>query len=185
MTPLIIGLILFLFPHLWREFGLRGVLVDQIASQGTYKIIFSLLVAGGLALIIYGKATAPFVMIWQPFFELRWVSHLLMLPAVVLVVAGNLPMSHFRMALRHPMILGTCLWGLAHLWANGDMASMLLFGGFALWSAIKFISLRSQPRPPKSPRLVWDLLVILIGLFLYGLIFTYHGQLFGVGLSVV
>lgn len=185
MTLLCLGLILFLFPHLWREMGLRCALIDQVASQSTYKLVFSLLSAGGLALIIYGKASAPFVMIWQPFFELRWLSHLLMLPAIVLFVAGNLPMSHLRMALRHPMMLGTCLWGLAHLWANGDLASMLLFGGFALWSAIKFFSLHNQPRPPKSPRLAWDLLVILIGLFLYGLIFIYHGQLFGVGLSVV
>ena len=185
MTPLIIGLILFLLPHLWRELGVRDTIVEQVVSKSTYKILFSLLSAAGLALIIYGKATAPFVMIWQPYFELRWLSHLLMLPALVLVAAGNLPMSHLRMGLRHPMMLGTCLWGLAHLWANGDLASMLLFGGFALWSAIKFFSLHSQPRPLKSPRLVWDLLVVVLGLLLYGLIFIYHGQLFGVGLNIV
>ncbi len=185
MTLLILGLILFLVPHLWREFGLRGPLIQQVASESTYKIIFTLLSLAGLVLIVYGKASAPFVMIWQPLFEWRWLSHLLMLPALILVMAGNLPMSHFRIRLRHPMLLGTCLWGLAHLWANGDLASMLLFGSFAFWAGLKFFTLRKEPRPPKSPKLVWDFLVLVLGLALYALIFTYHGQLFGVGISVV
>jgi len=185
MTLLIIGLFVFLFPHFWRELGLRDKLINQIASENTYKGIFSLLSLAGLLLIIYGKAQAPFIMVWQPLFEWRWLSHLFMLPALVLVMAGNLPMSHFRMGLRHPMMLGVALWGIAHLWANGDLASMLLFGSFTLWSLIKFVTLHSQPRPLKQPRVVWDVIVILFGLALYGLIFTYHGQLFGVGLSVI
>jgi uncharacterized membrane protein len=184
MLLLSTGLILFLFPHLWREFGLRSSLIKQVASESTYKIIFSLMSLAGLILIVYGKAQAPFVMIWEPLFEWRWLSHLLMLPALILVMAGNLPMSHFRIRLRHPMLLGTCLWGLAHLWANGDLASMLLFGSFALWAGLKFFTLRKEPRPPKSPKFVWDVLVLVSGLLLYGLIFIFHGQLFGVGISV-
>lgn len=185
MVLLNTGLLLFLFPHLWRELGLRNKLINQLASESAYKGVYSLLSLVGLALIIYGKSQAPFIMIWQPLFEWRWLSNLIMLPALMLVMAGNLPMSHFRMTLRHPMLLGVCLWGLAHLWANGDLASMLMFGSLTLWAALKFFTLHKQPRPPKSPRLVWDVLVILLGMLLYGLIFTFHGHLFGVGLSVV
>ena len=184
MVLLNTGLLLFLFPHFWRELRLRDKLIKLVASESAYRGIFSLLALIGLILIVYGKSRAPFIMIWEPFFEWRWLSHLLMLPALILVMAGNLPMSHFRMSLRHPMLLGVCLWGLAHLWANGDLASMVMFGSLTIWAAIKFFTLHKQPRPPKSPRLIWDLIVVLSGMLVYGLIFTYHGHLFGVGLSV-
>ena len=83
------------------------------------------------------------------------------------------------------MLLGVLLWSLAHLWSNGDLASALLFGSFGLWSIIKIITLRHQAREPKKPHVGWDLIALVLGLILYGLIFTFHGQLFGVGLTVV
>lgn len=184
MTLLVAGLILFLFPHVWRELGLRTPIMAHFPSEGAYKGVFSLLSLAGLVLIIYGKSVAAFTMIWEPVFEMRWLSHLLMLPALILVSAGNLPMSHLRMSLRHPMLLGVLLWGIAHLWANGDLASLLLFGSFSLWSFWKLVSLHHQPRPPKQPRFAWDIIALVTGLVLYGLIFIYHGQLFGVGLTI-
>lgn len=184
MTLLILGLLLFFFPHFWRELGLRRYLIDLVASESTYKAIFSLMSVAGFIMLIMGKADAPFTMLYQPAFELRWISHLVMLPALYLVLLGNLPMSHIRYHLRHPMLLGVLLWGLAHLWANGDLASTLLFGSFSLWAAIKFVTLHKQPRPPKMPRIGWDLLGLVIALVAYGLIFVYHGELFGVGLAI-
>lgn len=184
MIQLSLGLFLFLFPHLWREFGLRTTLLQALPSEGAYKGLFSLVTFAGLGLIIWGMSVAPFTMVWQPPFEWRWLSHVLMLPALVLTVAGNLPMSHLRMVLRHPMLLGVLLWALAHLWANGDLASLLLFGSFAVWSGIKIFALWHAPRPPRNPRLAWDLIALVLGLVLYGLIFTFHGQLFGVGLTL-
>lgn len=184
MTLLSLGLLLFFFPHLWRELGLRKQLLWRLPSETSYKVIYSLLALSGLALIIIGKANAPFQMLYQPVFGLRWVSHLLMLPALILVVLGNLPTSHLKHGLRHPMLLGVAFWGLAHLWANGDIASTLLFGTFTGWSLLKLFTLHHQARPAKRPRLIWDLIGLVLGLVLYGLIFTYHGQLVGVGLTL-
>ena len=123
-------------------------------------------------------------MVWQPFFEWRTFSHVLMLPAFVLVAAGNMPPSHLGAAVRNPMLLGVVLWGCAHLWANGDLASMILFGSFTLWALVKFVSLGRHYTPAKPPSLIWDGIAIVVGLILYGLISVYHGQLFGVGLSI-
>jgi len=179
-----LGLILFLFPHLWREFGLRPVLLRTLPSEGAYKGLYTLVSFLGLGLIIWGMGSAPFTMIFQPAFEWRWLSHLLMLPAFILVAAGNLPMSHVRMVLHHPMLLGVLLWAVAHLWANGDLASLLLFGSLGLWSAVKVFTLRHQARQPRNPHIGWDLIALVVGLVLYGLVFTFHGQLFGVGLTL-
>ena len=184
MPLLISGLLLFFSIHLLREFGLRDRVIASLPSQAAYMGTFSIVALVALAMIIYGKSQAEFSMVWEPRFEWRNVSHILMLPAFILVVAGNVPKSYLRMHLRNPMMIGTCLWGIAHLWANGDLASMLLFGGFTAWAAVKAISLTmSQPAPPNPGTVLWDVLAVIVGLVLYGTVAVFHGQLFGVGLS--
>lgn len=184
MIYLIIGLILFIGPHLTREFGLRASLIESAPSPGAYKGIYSLVSLLGLGLIVWGKSQAGFIMIWQPVYELRYLSHVLMIPAMVLLVAGNVPCSHLRKQLRNPMLLAVLFWALSHLWSNGDLASMLLFGSFALWAGIKFCSLGiSAGAVQKKPSILWDIISIIAGLVLYTGVAIYHGQLFGVGLS--
>ena len=124
-------------------------------------------------------------MVWQPIYEWRSLSLMLMIPALICVVAGNVPLSYLRKLLRNPMLLGILLWSLSHLWANGDLASILLFGSFALWSTIKLFSMRSVVDvDSKSPSFVWDIISILAGLVLYTAIGLYHGELFGVGIGL-
>lgn len=185
MLLLIIGILLFLIPHLLQELGLRDRLIGALPSEGAYKGAYSLAALLGLGLIILGKGQAAFSMVWQPLFEWRVLSHVLMLPAFILLVAGNMPPSHLGATLRNPMVLGVVLWGIAHLWANGDLASMLLFGSFTVWGVVKFASLARRYEPPaKSPSIIWDIIAVVAGLILYGLITVFHGQLFGVGLSL-
>lgn len=194
MWILIIGLLLFLLPHTLSELGQRDRLMASLPSIGAYKGLYTLVVLTGLALIIFGKSQSPFVMMWQPIYELRFLSMVLMIPAVILVLAGNLPPNYLRKYLRNPMLLGVTLWGIAHLWANGDLASILLFGSFTLWAGGKFIvksfsgarstatSLNSSDSA-QAASLIWDGIAIAAGLAVYVLISIYHGQLFGVGLS--
>ena len=185
MPLLVVGLVLFLSVHSLRELGLRERLIASLGSRRTYLVSYSLLSLAGLVLIVVGKSEAGFLMVWQPWFEWRNISHMLMLPALILVVAGNVPVCQLRAKLRNPMLLGTFLWGVAHLWANGDLASMVLFGSFTLWSAIKFVNLWIHHTPPARPaRLRWDMVAIVLGVMLYGVVLVYHGQLFGVGLTI-
>ncbi len=184
MSLLIAGLSLFFFIHSLRELGLRDKVIASLPSQAAFMGLFSVVALLALVMIGIGKAQSEFIMVWEPRFEWRSVSHVLMIPAFILVVAGNVPKTHFRAHLRNPMMIGTCLWGIAHLWANGDLASMLLFGGFMLWAGIKAISLTiSQPAPEHPGSILWDAIAVIIGLVLYGVVAVFHGQLFGVGLS--
>ena len=184
MLILILGLTLFFLPHLLRELGLRQRVMDALPSQAAYKGVYSLWALAGLGLIIWGKAVAPFSMVWQPAFEQRYISHLLMLPVFVLIIAGNTGTSYISKYLRNPMLLGITLWGGAHLWANGDLASMILFGSFTLWGGFKFVMLSISNGPVTKPASVrWDITALIAGLFIYAMIFLNHGQLFGVGLS--
>jgi len=39
---------------------------------------------------------------------------------------------------RHPLLLGVFLWGMGHTIANGDLVSVLFFGGSAIFALIGF-----------------------------------------------
>ena len=93
MPLLVIGLLLFCIPHLLRETGLRDRVIVKLPSEAAYKGTFSLATAFGLGLIVLGKSQATFFMVWQPPFEWRVVSHFLMLPGIILVIAGNISLS--------------------------------------------------------------------------------------------
>lgn len=180
MLLLTAGLGLFIVPHFFREMQLRDALVSRL-GEGAYKGLFSLLSLLGLGLIIYGKSRSEFIQIWTPLFDTRWVSLVIMFPSLVLVTAGNLPASALRTTFNHPMLLGVTLWALAHLWVNGDLASMLLFGGFGLWAVIKYCALPS--RPSIAPNR-WDAAALVIGCAGYVVLVLFHGSLFGAGIAL-
>lgn len=187
MLILCLGLGIFIVPHLVREFGLRDKLRDEVLGIPAYMGIQSVLALLGIGLIVWGKSTAPFVMLWEPIFELRYLSSILMIPAFILVVAGNMPMSFLRWQFRNPMLLGVVIWGFAHLWANGDLASVLLFASFGLWAGLKFVTLRKVNASTDELELSWlmrDFIAVIVGLVLYYLVYVYHGVLFGVGLGI-
>ena len=185
MTVLVLGLTLFFAPHFLREFGLRKSLKDALPSESSYISLYSLVALVGLGLIVWGKSLSLFQMIWQPFYEWRSLSLMLIIPALICVVAGNAPLSYLRKILRNPMLVGILLWSLSHLWSNGDFSSILLFGSFAIWSSVKIFTMRSVVDfKSKSPKFIWDIFALLFGLSLYVLIGLYHGELFGVGVSL-
>ena len=184
MIVLVAGLIIFIGVHLFRELGIRSYLIDKYGVS-RYKGIFSLLALVGVGLIIYGKSIVPFSTIWVPAYELRSITHLLMLPAWILVMAGNLPLSIIRSAVGHPMLLGVMVWGGAHLLANGDLASLLMFGSLTLFSAVKIVTAQKIDQSDvQQASLKWDVAAVVSGFILYGIVLVFHGQLFGVGVSL-
>ena len=183
MFYLVLGLILFIGAHSLRELRLREPVVNRL-GEGAYKGAYSLVALAGLLLIVWGKSASPFIMIYEPRYDLRDITHFAMLPAFILFVAGNVPGSHLRSTIRNPMLLGTFIWAAAHLWANGDLASLLLFGSIGAWAGVKFITMTlAGSGPAVKPSLVWDAVTVTAGFIGYGLVTVYHGQLFGIGLN--
>ncbi|MHA7773273.1 NnrU family protein [Roseibium sp. M-1] len=189
MAMLITGLVLFLGMHTLPMFaGARNGLAAKLGEIG-YKGLYTLLSFAGLGLIIYGYGIARFdgsPIIYDPPFWMRHVTMLLMVPVFILLVAAYVP-SRIKTALKHPMLAAVKLWALAHLLANGDLASVLLFGGFLVWAVADRISLKrrgpgaGQIAPAAVPGKYADLIVILAGLVLYGLfVWKLHALLIGV-----
>ena len=101
--------------------------------------------------------------------------------ALVLFAAARMP-TRIRSLVRHPMLLGVLLWAVAHLLANGEARSVVLFGGFALIAAILAISAAARGKGPPmqpAPRMTMDIVSIIAGLVAAGLLAGFHDVLFG------
>ena len=143
MTLLIVGIAVFLGVHLLpTAAGLRAEVASKLGETG-YKIAFSLLSLASLALLIYGYAKAPSVQVWSPPEWTRCVAIVLMLPAFIFLVAAYVP-GRIRARLKHPFLVAIKTWALAHLLANGDLASMILFGSFLAYAVYDRITLKHR-----------------------------------------
>jgi len=181
MTTLIIGLIIFFAIHLLPTFANKRQSYIEKLGVLPYKGLFALFSLVGFALILMGKADAPFISIWQPPQFLSFAPKLLMLPALILIVATYIP-SNIKLKIRHPMLLAVKLWPLCHLMINGDLASILLFGAFLTYAVVAMISAnrRSEWKKPEPKPVYMMALVVLLGLGAYVAVAMHHLQLFGV-----
>ena len=188
MTALILGLVIFLGVHSvrvvaedWRT-GVRARIGDK-----AYKGLYTAASLAGFALIVwgYGLARQQPVVLWLPPLWTRHLAALLTVPAFVLLVAAYVPGNSLKTRLRHPMVLSIQLWALAHLLANGNLADVLLFGGFLVWAALSFGAARGRDRAAgavSAPgRLVPTLVAVAVGLVAWAVFaFWAHGVLIGV-----
>lgn len=180
MSLLILGWAVFFGVHLIpMRPALRARVVGRLGERA-YKIAFSFIALAGLAAIIVGKARAPHVALWQPPAWGHGAAAVAMAPAFVLIAAANLR-SHIKRAARHPMSLGFLLWALAHIAANGDAASLIMFGGFAVFALVDILRPRA-PADAKPPAAKWsaDAIAVAIGVAAYPALAALHRVLFGV-----
>ncbi len=182
MTLLAAGLALFIVLHLIP--GIAPLRAGLVAGMGErrYRGAFSALAFAGLAMIAWGYSAAPFEPVYSPPDWGRQAAMWLAPAAFVLFAAANMP-THIRSVVRHPMLLGLLLWALAHLAANGDLRSLLLFGGLAGFSVVAAASAVARgKRPPadRKPRLAMDAAALVSGLVVAALVAYFHAALFGV-----
>jgi uncharacterized membrane protein len=187
LAILILGLAIFVIPHVFvtrRE--ARAAAIARF-GEGTYKILFSILAIAGVVLIGIGFAryrAAGLIPVWSPPDFMRHVTVALTWPAIVLVVAAYSP-GNIKRTLKHPMLAGVKLWALAHLLSNGDLGSIILFGGILAWAVFDRISLkrRTDPGAPPIPVGGWgrDVTAIVVGTLLYlALGYLFHPYVIGV-----
>jgi len=189
MALLVLGIVVFLGMHLLRVVapGLRASVIER-NGKNAWMGIYTLISLIGLCLIVYGfgEARAVTGMLYNPPVFLKHISLLLMLLAFICLAAGFLPAGRIAVALKHPQILSIKIWALAHLLANGETSSVLLFGSFLAWAVIMRISMKRRQRAgelvlPVFRSARYDLFAILIGVAAYLLfIWKLHEWLIGV-----
>ena len=146
MALLVLGLLVFLGTHAFSIVrGPRARLVARI-GEGPFKLGYSLLSLVGLVLIGVGFGhyrRDAWVPIWDPPLWTRHLALTLVAIAFVCLAAAYLP-GHIKARLKHPMLVGVKVWALAHLLANGDLGSLLLFGGFLAWAVVDRIAIKRR-----------------------------------------
>jgi uncharacterized membrane protein len=181
LTILVAGLAIFLGVHFVPSFpSLRSRLFARL-GEGAYKGMYSLASAIGLALVVWGKSRAPGIAVYTPPAFGHHAALALMLPAFVLLTAAYVP-SNLKRFMRHPMLTGIALWAAAHLLANGDLASLLLFGGFGAFAVLDIVSANRRGAKLSETRrpIASDLLVLAIGSGVYALVARFHGAIIGI-----
>ena len=172
---LTLGVALWAFSHLMKRVtpNFRASLGD---ARG--KGVVALLAFVALGLMIWGYRGADVIVLWSPPAFLTHINNLLMLIAVFLVNLGKVP-GLLRSKMRHPMLGAVKVWALAHLLVNGDLASVILFGGMLAWAVfdmIKINKMQEWARPAAGP-VIYDIGYGIVSLGVFAAIAWLHTYL--------
>jgi uncharacterized membrane protein len=148
--------------HLLLAGVFRPALASRLGEHG-FRGLFSALSALSLGAMIWTYTKAPLVWLWPPGPALNAAAVLIMLPAFLLAVAGLrpsnptlagadlllgelLPDIGITRVTRHPMLWAFVLWAVAHMLANGDVATLLLAGSVLLTALNGMVSIDRKKR---------------------------------------
>ncbi|SIS83601.1 Uncharacterized membrane protein [Roseivivax lentus] len=174
MLLLIFGLALWVLAHLFKRLAPEAR--ENLGNAG--KGVVAVVVLAGLAAMIFGYRAAPYVAVWTPPSFTYHINNLLMLGAVFLY-GMSATTGRLRGAMRHPQLTAVIVWAVAHLLVNGDLASLILFGGLLLWAVAEIVMInrsstwdRPAPGPAKK-----DVVLVVITIVMYGVITGIHAWL--------
>ena len=176
MGLLVVGVLLWAYSHLMKR-----VTPKFRANLGESKgrMVAAGLSALAIVFMVVGYRSAEIIQIWNPPAMLRHVNNLLMLIAVYLFIV-RYSQGVIRTKMRHPMLGAVKVWALAHLLVNGDVASMVLFGGVLAWAVVDMIMInKMQPewRRPTRGSVMSDVFFLVPALILMGAIAAVHAHL--------
>ncbi|MFD2204396.1 NnrU family protein [Kiloniella antarctica] len=182
----------------------------QCLGEWPYKGIFALLSLVSFMAALHGYAMMDYIEYWKADKLLVLVQTFVLMPVAFVLLISSYVSKGTRRLTRHPMLTGMALACFGHVFVNGDLAGILLFGGLGvycilamLWSDIQakishedarveerdfkvltqtsympsFIRFKVLPQDI-LPRL--GVLGPVLGIVIYGLVLTYHGQVIGV-----
>lgn len=184
MLVLVLGLVIFFAAHLTRMVVPQWRAAQVAVNERRWKGLYALVSLVGFVLIVWGwvlyRPEAP--QLYDPPSWGRHAAMLLVLLALIGVVAAYQPAGRIKATLQHPFIVGVMLWSVGHLLANGDLAGVLVFGSFLVYSAWNLASEmgRDQPRATFAGYR-GDVVAVAAGVVVYViLLYWLHALLFGV-----
>jgi uncharacterized membrane protein len=152
LTALLFAVLAFVGGHFVLSApALRGRLV-AVLGERAFAGIYSVLMILALTWVVAAYRVAPPRIIWDFGPAVNWLPIVVMPFALILAVLGLVARNPTAVMgagflgpqgsavrgpatiTRHPFLAGAALWAIAHLIANGDAASIILFGGMAILS---------------------------------------------------
>ncbi len=177
MIILTIGVALWAAAHFFRRAmpAARANLGEK-RGKGVVAIV---LVASVVFMIIGYRSVETIDLLWDAPSYARHINNLLVLFAIFLMSPAPRKGKLFN-GMRHPMLIGFALWAAAHLLVNGDMASLVLFGGLLAWALVEIAVINKAEgtwTPTGSGSLAKDGMFFGASIVLMGVIGFIHGLL--------
>lgn len=186
MILLILGVLLWACVHLFPSLmpDARTRLMNKL-GEGPYKGLFALDLVIAIVLMVFGwRSVSAEYWYSPPLAGTPIMTFALVFIAFALMGAANAP-TNIKRFLRHPMLTGVIVWSIAHLLANGDNRSVVLFGGLGLWAAVAMVSISRRDgvwdKPAPVP-IMKDVVLLVIGGVLTVAVAYFHEYLSGVQL---
>lgn len=148
MTEFLIAIAVFVVAHVVPPAPPVRQRLIALFGRRAYMAGYSLLSLGLIAWIIAAAHRAPYVPLWTPAPWQTLVPIVVMPFAAWLLVAGIAEVNPLSISLRsggdatepgpaaavtrHPVLWAFLLWAASHMVPNGDVVSLILFGGMAI-----------------------------------------------------
>ena len=183
MVRLILGLAVWSGVHLFPSLGgrRRAAWIQRI-GEGPCKGLFALSIVTAIVLMVLGWRSTPPVPAYAPPTWGPRLADLAMFVSLVLFIGSSLP-TNLKRFVRHPQLTGVLVWALAHLMANGELRSLVLFGGIGLWAGVAMLAISRRDGAWEKPEplpLVAELKPLLAGGVAYALVAWGHPYIAGV-----
>jgi len=159
----------------------RTRLIDKLGN-GPYRGLFALDILVAMVLMVVGWRSANVQLVYVPPLYGSPIVTALMFASFILFAAASAP-GNIKRFLRHPMLTGAIVWSVAHLLANGDNRSVVLFGGIGLWALIEIILISRRDGEWAKPAAVSpskDAMTVVGSAVIFGIVVYLHKFLFGV-----
>ncbi|MFY2823655.1 NnrU family protein [Ruegeria sp. MALMAid1280] len=170
---LILGVALWWAAHLFKR-----VMPAQRAAMGNGgKGAVALALVAAVLLMIFGYRMTDFIHVWSPPSFMIHINNLLVLIAIFMMSPAGRK-GRLLNKMRHPMLAGFRAWAFAHLLVNGDLASIILFGGLFLWAMVEVAVInRAEPEwtPAEPGTYGKDAMFFVASIVLFGIIGYIHG----------
>ena len=170
---LVLGVGLWWAAHLFKR--VAPARRDAMGDKGKAVVALALLVS--IVLMVFGYRDTGFGKIWFPPGFLVHVNSLLVLIAIFMMSPAP-KKGRLLNGMRHPMLTGFAIWAIAHLLVNGDLASVLLFGGLLVWAVVEMGMINAaEPEwtPPATGTYGKDAMFFAASIVLLAIIGYIHG----------
>ncbi len=175
MVWLILGLALWVGAHGFKRLapGARAGLGDR------GRALVAVLVVASVVLMVIGYRGADVVPLWNlPGFAVH-INNLLMVLAFYLYAASAAKGAKIWLGrqIRHPQLTAVMVWAVAHLLVNGDLASLVLFGGLGLWAAVSVVVINRAEGPwvvPAAAPLRKEIVALAVTVVVVGVVMAIH-----------
>jgi uncharacterized membrane protein len=176
---LILGVLIWSGVHLIPSLGakMRARWIERM-GEGPYKGLFALSLVGALVLMVVGWRSAAPVALYVAPTTGGLLTSAAMFVSLVLFLGSSVP-TNLKRFVRHPQLTGVAVWALAHLLANGDVRSLVLFGGLGLWAVVAMVCINrrdgdwQKPAPLPLSAEIKPLVAGIVGFALFAFLHPY------------